>query len=203
VCATWGGSEEAFEHEKFLILCFKDMGCNLANLTDGGDGPHGYKYTEEQKLKMSLCRTGRKHSEETKRKISIAQIGVPRKKASEETRKKMREAHKGRAPRQVSDETKKKLSENNGVKRPEVREKISKALIGRKPTEEQLKKMSVFQKGRPKSKEHVEKIRLARLAYFEEQRKLHGKSKSISEEHKSALRAGYNKHFGLTNETDK
>ena len=63
--------------------------------------------------------------------------------------------------------------------------------------------MSAFQKGRKKSDEHKEKIRIARLKYFEKQRQLHGKSKTISEEHKMALRNGYNKHFGITNENNQ
>ena len=203
VCALWESAEEAFQHEKFLILCFKDIGCNLANLTDGGDGPNGYKYTDEQKAKMGLRRIGRKHTEETKIKMSLWQLGVPKKKATDETKAKMRDAHKGRKHQPMSEEAKKKLSANNGSKRPEVREKISKTLIGRKPTEEQIKKMSAFQKGRKKSDEHKEKIRIARLKYFEKQRQLHGKSKTISEEHKMALRNGYNKHFGITNENNQ
>ena len=39
---------EAFEHEKFLILCFKDMGIYLTNMTDGGEGVSGYKHTEQE-----------------------------------------------------------------------------------------------------------------------------------------------------------
>jgi len=46
--AMTGLSEiEAFEHEKFLILCFKDMGVALTNMTHGGEGAAGYRHTPE------------------------------------------------------------------------------------------------------------------------------------------------------------
>lgn len=203
VCASWDNAEDAFTHEKFLILCFTDMGFNLANLTAGGDGPNGYKYTEEQKVKMSLRRIGYKHTEETKQKIAIAQIGVSRSKASDETKAKMSVLHKGRIRMPMPDATKKKISENNGSKHQNTRDKISKTLTGRTSSEEHKMKISISLKGKPKSIEHKEKIRIARLKYFAEQRNLHGKTKTISEAHRSALRAGYNKYFGVKNEINE
>ena len=38
ILAYWKTAEEAYDHEKLLISCFKDMGYELANLTDGGEG---------------------------------------------------------------------------------------------------------------------------------------------------------------------
>lgn len=49
ICAEWPTEAEAFEHERFLIACFRDMGHNLVNLTDGGEGPSGMKCSEETK----------------------------------------------------------------------------------------------------------------------------------------------------------
>ena len=43
--------EEAFNHERFLIASFMAVGAKLANLTLGGDGVSGYKYTPEQAAK--------------------------------------------------------------------------------------------------------------------------------------------------------
>lgn len=54
VLAQWPTEQEAFEHEKFLIWCFRKMGCSMANITDGGDGPSGYRHTDETKAKLSL-----------------------------------------------------------------------------------------------------------------------------------------------------
>jgi hypothetical protein len=47
VLAEWNTESEAFAHEQFLIACFKDMGYNLANLTDGGKGVFGYRQSKE------------------------------------------------------------------------------------------------------------------------------------------------------------
>jgi hypothetical protein len=59
VIAQWETEKDAFEHEKVLIACFKDMGYKLANILDGGPGGLGSK------------------SEETKKRISKAKKGVP------------------------------------------------------------------------------------------------------------------------------
>ena len=47
ILAKWKTEQEATEHEKFLILCFRDMGYKLANVTSGGEGISGYKHTPE------------------------------------------------------------------------------------------------------------------------------------------------------------
>jgi len=53
ILAEWDTAEEAKQHEIVLIDCFKSMGYQLANLTNGGDGCNGYRHTEEHKQKMS------------------------------------------------------------------------------------------------------------------------------------------------------
>ena len=100
VLAHWDTEEEALSHEVLLISCFRDMGYELANLTDGGEGTSGYKHTEEHRRKNSEYRLGkpavwnigRKHTEETKLKISIAQTG---KTASDKQRQVASLIHKG------------------------------------------------------------------------------------------------------------
>jgi hypothetical protein len=79
---------------------------NLVNLTNGGDGVLGYKYTDKVKLKMSILkkeipspRKGVVLSQETKDKISNSKKG---KKLSENHKLKISNANKG-----------KKLSENH------------------------------------------------------------------------------------------
>lgn len=54
VLAQWPTEQEAFDHEKFLIWCFRDMGYSMANIADGGEGPTGYRHTEETKAKLSV-----------------------------------------------------------------------------------------------------------------------------------------------------
>ena len=71
ILADWDTEEEAFSHEVLLINCFRDMGYELANLTDGGDGTSGYKQTEEHKEKTRKVKLGKPmHTEESKQKLS-------------------------------------------------------------------------------------------------------------------------------------
>ena len=78
--------------EKIVIKNFRDLGFEVLNLTDGGEGTLGYTYkkTDEAKMKLSKALKGRVVSEETRKKLSMVS--------------------KGRIP---SDETRKKLSESN------------------------------------------------------------------------------------------
>jgi polyhydroxyalkanoate synthesis regulator phasin len=122
---------DAFAAERYWIEFFKSNICRFGNefgynLTNGGDGPSGYKHTEETKVLMKKnCRRGENHpfygdvswgkrnqtgsqnnnfgkitSDETKRKMSEANSGKNNpnfgKIASDETRKKMSEVRKGR-----------------------------------------------------------------------------------------------------------
>jgi hypothetical protein len=48
IVAPWPTEAETFEHEKFLISCFRAMGEPLVNLTEGGEGATGFKFTERQ-----------------------------------------------------------------------------------------------------------------------------------------------------------
>lgn len=76
--------EQSADLEIFYISIFKLWGFNLTNLTDGGEGTIGYKFSEESKAKIGKANKGnkvwegRKHSEETKNKISIANKGKQR-----------------------------------------------------------------------------------------------------------------------------
>jgi hypothetical protein len=81
--------------EAFYIEYYKYLGCNLTNLSVGGQGSLGHKHTEEWKKAQGIRATGNTNrlghiaSEATKKKMSLAKIG---KKKSEETKKKMSES---------------------------------------------------------------------------------------------------------------
>lgn len=96
ICSHWETENEALEHEKFLIACFKDIGIPLVNMTDGGEGTSGWIPTESWRKKRSdwqkrnfvnpllnpvaaekrrLTITGKSHSQEHKAKIAKASIG--------------------------------------------------------------------------------------------------------------------------------
>ena len=75
IIAYWETENEAFEHEKQLIAEYKALGIKLVNLTNGGEGSAGYRWTDEQKVNFDMCGSnngmfGKKHSDETKRKLS-------------------------------------------------------------------------------------------------------------------------------------
>ena len=75
VLAYWPTNDDAFEHEKFLISCFKDMGYQLANLTDGGEGTPGLKRTQSFKDAVSKRLKGVKKSESHRRQCAVAMLG--------------------------------------------------------------------------------------------------------------------------------
>jgi len=129
--ALWETHQEALEHEKFLILCFKSMGIKLCNMTEGGEGVTGYKPTKEQRAKTSERMKNFVMTDESKAKISKSKIGNKARlglKNSEYHKKKISEIWKG-----------KKLSD-------EHKEKLSLAKIGKKLSEETKLKMSESQK---------------------------------------------------------
>lgn len=47
-------NEDLYESEQFFIALYKELNCNLLNLTDGGPGMSGHKYSQESRQKMSL-----------------------------------------------------------------------------------------------------------------------------------------------------
>lgn len=107
--------EQALECERLLIKCYREVGIELANYTDGGDGMSGYKASEETRKKLSRiskerCRTHPRRAE------WIAKIAASRKgtnnrgknfRQSPETVEKIRAALTGRV---FSDEHRRKLS---------------------------------------------------------------------------------------------
>lgn len=57
------------ESEIFYISYFKSLGFKLTNLTNGGDGPSGIKFSEEHKRKIGEAHRGKTVSVETREKI--------------------------------------------------------------------------------------------------------------------------------------
>ncbi len=90
--------EEAKYAEKYLIKYYGRRDTNqgdLCNLTDGGDGVHGYIYTQEHKDKVSSWTKGRVCSLETKEKMANSHKGMKHK---EQSKLKMRLAKIGTIP---------------------------------------------------------------------------------------------------------
>jgi hypothetical protein len=104
ILATWDTDAEAFQHEIFLIACFRGMGCKLSNMTDGGEGVVGMPLSEEHKEKIRVSLLGNKYtlgykqSQETKEKISASLLNNKRAvghKHTPERRQKMKALLKG------------------------------------------------------------------------------------------------------------
>lgn len=64
VVARWETEDEAFAHERLLIQTFRDMGVELANHTDGGDGTSGWRHAPETIEKIKASNKGKKRSPE-------------------------------------------------------------------------------------------------------------------------------------------
>jgi len=57
--------DAAFQHEQELVRYYKDKGCDLVNLTEGGAGPNGYYQSPETRAKKSALLRGYKHQQVT------------------------------------------------------------------------------------------------------------------------------------------
>ncbi len=120
--------EEACKIEIEMIAKYRSKKNNrLLNLSDGGQGPSGYRHSEESLHKLSTALKGRSLTDEHKRNISSGQTGRAK---SLEHRKNIAKARKGKeAPNKgnvFSDEQKKKVSE--GLKRSWAKRKALKEL---------------------------------------------------------------------------
>lgn len=126
---------DAIDFECLLIAEMRDIGIQLTNMTDGGDGAQGYKHTEEHKQIMRELFAGRIFTEEHRRAMS--------KPKSEDGRANIAKARLTTTYR-PSQETKQKTSEALlGRASP---------MKGRKQSEEAKAKMSAWRKGRTKPK---------------------------------------------------
>ena len=89
--AKWDTEQEALDHERLLISCFRDMNFKLANICDGGQGTSGLGHPawnkgltmpEESRQKLSKSLKGKPAwnagvpmSDEQKAKISATKKG--------------------------------------------------------------------------------------------------------------------------------
>ena len=169
--------EESFDLERARIAFWRTAGVDLANLTDGGEGPSGHKHTEEHKRKIGESSRGRTLSPEARAKIGAANTGrnVGRRfKKSADAVERTRQAHLGKPK---SEETRRKISETKkadptlkGRKMPrDGVERARQANLGKKRSEETRAKMR-----KPKSEEHKKRLSEVNLGktHSEETRRL-------------------------------
>lgn len=199
--------EDADRLERELIEQYNSTDINFGyNMTRGGTGgwstyANRKPLSDEMRKKIGenskKCLTGRKVPKEVIEKRSLSLRGHI---VTEETREKIRKANTGYKP---TEETRKKMSENNGMRRPEVRQKVSESLKksgkerarkrlqtiqekypdGMKQSEESNKKRSDTLKGRPKSEETKAKMRKPKspeaVEHMREAQRLSAKARSL------------------------
>jgi len=68
--------EESKQLEIVEIKKHRDAGYPLVNLTNGGDGNHGWIPSQETRLKISASNTGKSPTQETRDKMSVAKLGT-------------------------------------------------------------------------------------------------------------------------------
>lgn len=150
---TW---DEACQKEIELIKQYgrKDLNLGtLCNLTDGGEGI--INPSDENRLKLSLSKKGKKRSDEDRKKISIGQLGHKRN---------LGNIHSEEHKQKISDTMKQKniIPWNKGIPcSDEVKLKVSNFQKGRKRSDETKEKMR-----KPKSEEQKLKMSLARKQYW-------------------------------------
>ena len=77
------------------IKLYRELGYDLNNTNDGGEGSNGFKHSEETKQKLKYANLGKKHSDESKNKMSINNP-LKGKNISEEVKRKISESQKGK-----------------------------------------------------------------------------------------------------------
>ncbi len=70
ILAEWSVEQEAFEHEKFLISCFRDMGHELSNMTDGGEGVSDSSGKVGKKISKTYSLKSKEEKDQRSKKIS-------------------------------------------------------------------------------------------------------------------------------------
>lgn len=154
---------ESFKIEMERIAFWRDLGVDLANLTDGGEGTTGRKHTEEWKQKNAERMRGRKDSPETRAKKALSKLGNKNGLGTKKTLEAIEKTICHFRGKSKSPETKAKISASKigkpgHVMTRETIEKIRAAQIGRPKSEEAKARMR-----KPKSEEHKAKLRAANL----------------------------------------
>jgi len=180
------GEESWEEAEKRQIRIHREMGCDLTNHTDGGDGRSAFTveeietisqqmkakmndpdfkrkiFTPERAAKISAALTGKNHSKDHLAKLPQNQKGF---KQSAGAIDKKRIAATGK---KQTEEWKAMISANNKGNKWSVG---NTNMLGKKQSPEARAKIADFQKGKPKTVEQREKMSIARKKWWADRRK--------------------------------
>lgn len=75
ILAYWETEQDAFDHEKSLIMSLKKSGTVLVNATIGGEGISGFNHSKLTKQKMQKSHLGKPLTETHKQNIRLAKMG--------------------------------------------------------------------------------------------------------------------------------
>lgn len=157
---------EAFEKEIERITFWRNDGADLCNLTDGGDGPSGYKFSDERKASAAMKSKGRKHTPEARAKMSAAAMGNKKGLGKKKPRHLVEMLRLRNTGRTVSTETRKKIAISKAgqirAHTPEEDAAASARMMGVPKSDETRRKMSLHKK----SDAHKEKLRAISLAWW-------------------------------------
>lgn len=156
ICAKWQTEQEALDHERFLIWCFRDMGLSLANITDGGLGTSGRKMTPDQLQKHTERSRLQAKSQEWRDSISEKLKG-------EKHHFFGKPAHNKGKP--MLAHVKAALMAKHVNVNPEAMAKMIASKTGVKLTEAHKAKLSVASKGKPKSDAMRKKLSQSKTGY--------------------------------------
>lgn len=134
--------QDAFEHEKFLIACFKDMGVLLTNCTNGGEGVSGYTHSDESRKKISASSKERMLNLEYREKLHNTTRGT---KLSPQVVARMKAGMKG-IPKSQEHKIKIGNLHRGKTMSQEAKNKIGAAHIGRKRSVETRERISASAK---------------------------------------------------------
>lgn len=131
------------ESEIFHIAYFKSIGCELTNLTIGGDGSKGYVPPPELRAYLSVCGKRQMENPKALRAFRLASEEWWR----DPEHKALRSSWAGK---QLSEEHKRRIGDSNR---------------GRPISEEHRRKISIARTGKKLSPEHIAKIKASRKGY--------------------------------------
>lgn len=158
--------EDAFAKEIERIAFWRNDGADLCNLTAGGEGPSGYKFSEERKRAVAEKSRGRTHSAESRAKMSLAAMGNKKglgKKKPRHVIDAVIAFHKGR--KRTPEQCARISASKQGYVRPHTPEEDAAASVRQKgipKSDSTRRKMSMHRK----SDAHKQKLREISLAWW-------------------------------------
>jgi hypothetical protein len=148
--------QAAFELEMGLIKCFRRMGVNLCNMTEGGDGISGLKHSDEAKKKISEASKKLWEAPEHRQHMKEKMTGRTR---TEESKKRMSERSKN-DPSVVAWATLIGKANKGKPKSVEARQKMSGGHKSSPLSAAHIRRVAEINRGRPLSASHKAKISL-------------------------------------------